>query len=1013
MNPSVPFTFTLLGTVRGWRGTEELSLAGPQQRTALAMLLLAGGQPVTTEELVDGLWGAGSPKAGTTTVRTYVSRIRTLLEPGHRRNGGPTLLVSVGSSYALELPDGSLDVTLAEREATAAEARRADDPRGAQILLNRAVSRWRGAPLASLAGPFAEAWRERLAQRRLSLLEARVELDLELGDARAAVTDLTAAVAGHPLRESLRLPLMRALYQCGRQAEALDVFRDVRTVLARELGIDPDPRLSELYGRILRSDPALLPGRAERAAGPTPVAAQVPVPAPAPAPAAAVPAPAQLPADMADFTGRERIVAALTASLSAPAGPAVPVFAISGMGGSGKTALAVHVAHRLRPRFPGGQLFVDLAGVTDRPAEPHMVLGHLLRSLGVPEAGVPEDLEARAALYRTMLAEQKMLVVLDNAAGMEQIRHLLPGYPSCAVIVTSRVRLTAMPAHTVELDPFHPEEALELLASVIGRRRVLAEPEAARKLVAACGHLPLAVRVIACRVVARPGSTVADCLRRLSDERRGLDQLRAGDLDVQACFQLGYDQLAPALARAFRLLALPEAETVSLPFAAALLGAEEFDAEQLLDELVQAGLLQSPQLGRYRYHDLVRLFARRRCAETDAEERVAEALTRLLDFLLGTVRNAYRLVRPGHLIASLLEGGRAPGVAFADARSAHDWFDVERDGVLCVLLQAVLRTPALVGRASDVLLGLDPLLERAYAWSDIVHVGGAVVSGAERAGLPRAEAAARYMLGGALWQLGRPVEGADHIERAGGLCRDHDHPLVLAEVMMLRALISAALDGGHNGVTVGLLREALDFQRAIGNPSGEANTLGSLAFAQNVVGDPAAAIRTCAEGLALYRELGDPMGEAQILIHRGSALGLSGETAASAECYARSLELSRELGLRFLEAGTLHRIAETRLSAADASSAVAAAEEARALSHDLGMFRIEARALATLGRALAALGRRESAVARLRESVAVYRRLGLAEGAGAEAALAELTEARAGAGAGAATAPMGGPVAGG
>ncbi|MFI2209240.1 AfsR/SARP family transcriptional regulator [Streptomyces sp. NPDC020141] len=994
MSTDVPFTFTLLGTVRGWRGTEELSLAGPQQRTALAMLLLAGGQPVTMEELVGGLWGPDSPRAGTTTVRTYVSRIRTLLEPEHRRTGGPTLLVSAGSSYALRLPASALDVTLAEQESAAAEKRRAHDPRQAQILLSRAVGRWRGAPLTGLSGPFAEVWRERLAQRRLSLLEARIELDLELGDARPAVAELTSAIARDPLRESLRLLLMRALYQCGRQAEALEVYADTRSVLVRELGIDPDPRLSELYERILRSDPELLPDRAGSAPEPAPSPRSGPAPAPAavatPTPAPA-PTPAQLPADIADFTGRERLADGLAAALDAPAGPAVPIVAISGMGGTGKTALAVHVAHRLRARFPGGQLFVDLAGVTDRPADPHTVLGHLLRSLGVPEAGVPEDLDARAALYRTMLAEQRMLVVLDNAAGTEQIRQLLPGYPCCAVIVTSRARLAAMPAHSVDLDPFDPGEALALLASIVGRERVAAEAEAARELVAVCGHLPLAVRIIAARIVARPGSGIGDSLRQLSDERRRLDQLRSGELDVQACFRLGYDQLGPEAARAFRLLALPESETVSLAFAAALLDIDEFDAERLLDDLIHTGLLQSPRLGRYRYHDLLRLFARGLCAETDTEERITAALSRLLDFLLATVRDAYRAVRPGHLIASLLDAGPAAGAEFPDARSAHDWFERERDGVLRLLLQTVRRAPGLVGQAADVLLGLDPLLERAYAWADMVELGDAVASAARGAGLPRAEAATRYMLAGALWQLGRSAEAAGHIERAILLCREHEHPLVLAEVMLVNALITAARDGGHDRRTVELLCETAEFQRRVGNPSGEANALGSLAFAYTAVGEPEGAIRASTESIRLYRELGDRMGEAQALVMRGGALGLAGDTDAATACYTRSLALSRELGTRFLEAGTLYRIAEIRLARPDAAGAVAAAEEARAVSHEIGMLRFEARALATLGRALAALGRRESARDRLGESVAIYHRLGLAEGAGAEKALAELT----------------------
>ncbi|MFI1018897.1 BTAD domain-containing putative transcriptional regulator [Streptomyces sp. NPDC020965] len=974
MDETGPLAFTLLGPLRARRGRTELPLAGPQQQAVLAMLLLAEGQPVATEELIDGLWGADCPKAATTTVRTYVSRIRTVLEPGHRGAEGPGLLVSGASAYALRLPADSVDVTLAEQEVTAAaQARNADDPARAQVLLRRALGRWHGIPLAGLTGPFADTWRERLTQRWLTALEARVELDLAVGDAGSAVTDLASAITGHPLRESLRLLSMRALYQCGRQVEALQVFRDTRTVLIRELGIDPDPRLRELHERILRSDPDLLLSPADEPGTPP----------------RSAPPPAQLPADIADFTGRKHLVADLTERLTRQAGTAVRICAISGIGGTGKTALAVHVAHRLRAWFPAGQLFVDLAGVTEKPAVPRIVLGHLLHALGVPDAGMPDDLDARAALYRTMLSEQRMLVVLDNAADGEQIRRLLPGYPGCAVIVTSRARLTAVPAHTVELDSFGPEEARDLLAAVVGGEKVRAESVAARDLVATCGHLPLAVRIAACRVLARPGTTIADCLRELSDERRRLDRLRTGELNVQACFRLGYEQLTPAAAGAFRLLALPDTETISLPIAAALLGLDEFDTEQVLDELINTGLLQSPRSARYRYHDLLRLFARGLRAATDPEDRATAALANLLGFLRATTYHAYRAVRPGHRIAALLNPAGTAGVECADAQAAHDWFDRERDTVLPVLRQAVLRSPALVAPAADVLLGLEPLLERAYAWRDIVELGQDVVDRAKSADLPHAEAIARYLLSGAFWQLSRFTEGADHIERALELCERHDQPLVLAEVRTVRALLVAG-HRGHSGRTVGLLREAVEFQRTIGNPSGEANTLGSLAHSYITLGEPALAVDATTAGLELYRSLGDRMGEAQILIQRGGALRLMGDTETAMDCYAQSLGLSRELGLRFLEASLLHRIAETCLIRDDARAAVAVAEKARTLSGEIGLARIEARALTTLGGAWTVLGRSDRALACLDEAVAICRRLGLVEGAQAEKALTAL-----------------------
>ncbi|GAA3438149.1 AfsR/SARP family transcriptional regulator [Kutzneria kofuensis] len=950
--------FTVLGPLRGWRGGQELTLGSPQQRAALAVLLLRGERPVDIDELILALWGENPPKAATGAVRTYVSRLRTLLEPEHRTAGGPSLLVSVGTAYVLRLPEGTVDVENVEQEVAAAQtARRAGDLAQAHDLLTQAAARWRGTPLAGLTGPYVDSQREHLIQRRLSVLEQRIELDLELGEWATAVADLTPLTAEHPLRENLRALQMRALYQSGRQAEALAVFVDTRKVLAEELGIDPDPRLTELHERILRSDPTLLPRPAQ----------------PAAAPVAAIPA--QLPADTADFTGRSELVAAVVGRLTAPAGQAVPVCAVHGIGGAGKTALAVHVAHAVREHFSDGQLYVDLGGASDRPAEPHDVLGYFLRSLGVPENTVPEDEAARAALYRTTLARRKVLVLLDNARDAAQVTPLLPGYPTSAAILTSRVRLAAVPAMTVDLDAFRPDEAMRLLAGVVGEERIAAEPEAARDLVALCGHLPLAVRVIACRLLARPGARVEDSVRRLSDERRRLSQLRAGDLDVQACFRLGYDQLPPAQARAFRLLALPEAETVPLTAAAALLDLDEYDTEDELDRLVDAGLVQSPRVGRYRFHDLVRVFARDRGVEQD--DTVA-AMGRLLDFLLATVRNAYLVVRPGHRIADLLTPRSSSDIAFAGADEAHAWFDQDRDFVLSVLRQAIEQMPELVGLVADVLLGLDPLLERAYAWHEIVTLGRLVATRAERAGLPLAEAAARYMLGGGLWQLGGGAAAREHVDRAIELSTRHGSPHLLAEAMTVRAL---ALDSdGDPAAAVELFRETLELQRTNGNRSAEANTLGNLTHSYVKVDRLIEAVNAGALGLTLYRELGDRMGETQILLQRGTALQASGRAEDAMACYVDALALSRELGIRYVEANTLIRIADARLRAGDAKAAATAADQATMLAKEIGFARAQARALATLGRALATLGQTDRAAACLHETRQILAEHGLAEG---------------------------------
>ncbi|WP_188296000.1 AfsR/SARP family transcriptional regulator [Streptomyces sp. CBMA156] len=974
MTGTETLAFSLLGPVRGWRDGTELALGGAQQRAALAVLLLRGGRPVAVEELVDGLWGTAPPKSATPIVRTYVSRLRTLLEPGHRRHGGPGLLVTVGSSYALRVPERAVDLAEAEREAASAgRAREAGDLVGARALVRRALERWQGVPLAGLTGPFAEDRREQLDRLHLGLVETGIELDLALGEAAAAATAvsaLTALTAEHPLRESLRLLLMRALFRCGRPAEALAVYEETRALLAAELDTAPDPRLAELHLRILRSDPTLLP--------------------PAPPEPPRLPKPAQLPADTPDFTGREELLHGLTELLRAPAAPAVRICALHGIGGAGKTTLAVRAAHAVRSAFPDGQLYVDLAGVADRPADPAAVLGRLLRALGVSEAGLPDDPEARAALYRSMLADRKVLLLLDNARDADQVLPLLPGDPGCAVLVTSRARLTALPATQVEVDAFRLDEALELLTTVLGADRVLAEFTAAADLSETCGHLPLAVRIIACRLLARPDGTLADCLRRLADERRRLGRLRAGELDVQACFRLGYDQLAPELARAFRLLALPRSATISLPCAAALLGADEADTERLLEELLHTGLLQSLHDGRYRYHDLLRLFARERLAETESAQDTDGAAARLMDLLLGTVRDAYRVVRPGHRIAELLGSRRGPGTDFPDATAAHAWFDQEREFVLDVLGQTVRTLPALVGPAADVLLGLDPLLERAFAWPDAVAPSRALADAARRAGLPRAEAGARYMLAGGLWQVGKSAEAAAHIDRTEALCREHDLPVLLAEALNVQAMVACSTEG-FTEESVALFAGILALQRRIGNRSGEANTLNNLVVTCVRIGRAAEAAEHSAAGLALYRALGDGTGEARALVCRGLALTLLGESQEALDCFQDGLRVSRERRLPDVEAHVLHHLATAHLRRGEPEPADAAAEQSRALSHEIGLPRAEARALVVRGRALDALGHRDRAVTCLREAVAISQLLGLAELREAEVALAQIT----------------------
>jgi DNA-binding SARP family transcriptional activator len=460
--------FQLLGPVRAWRGERQVDLGSPQQVAVACVLLMHGGRPVTTQQLIDALWGEEPPPRAMGALRTYISRLRAVIEPERPARAPAAVLVSVPDGYALRVPAEAVDVLAFERAVEAADESRAEsDHTAAHKYLHDALALWDGVPLAGVTGPYAESTRERLEQRRLYAQELRLESELALGRAAETVAELTVLVAEHPLRESLRGLLMLALYRSGRQAEALGVYTDTRRLLIEELGVEPGPELAALHARMLDGDLELAPP----AAPADPV--QVPL------------RPAQLPTDIADFTGRSSLVEELMEALRNADVQAVAISALAGIGGVGKTTLAVHAAHLLRGEFPDGQLYADLRGAGASPADPGTVLGDFLRSLGVPAREIPDGTEARSALYRTLLADRRVLVMLDNARDPAQVRPLLPGTAGCSVVITSRARMAGLPGvRPFDVDVLEEAEALDLFAAIAGAERVAAEPQAARDVLA-------------------------------------------------------------------------------------------------------------------------------------------------------------------------------------------------------------------------------------------------------------------------------------------------------------------------------------------------------------------------------------------------------------------------------------------------------------------------------------------------------------------------------------------------
>lgn len=603
------------------------------------MLLLHNNRPVHRDDLIRGVWHE-PPRSASNVVQNYISRLRRVLDPRHPARSARGLLVSAHGGYALRSSTDSIDVAAFDQLlGRARRMRERGEPAGAVAALSEALALWRGAAFAGIRGPYVEAERDRLAELRLATVETRLEIELSLGHHAELVAEVTHLAAEHPLRERMQELLMLTLYGSGRQAEALAAFDIVRRRLIDELGVDPGPGLEETHRRVLSRDPDL-PMAARETTTLVPPGRR----------------PAQLPADIGDFTGRSgecaRIVDQLGLERDGRDGYAgIKLVGVTGTGGVGKTALAVHAAHQVRRHYPDGQVFVQLGGTTDRPTPPHEILGRLLLDLGAGASDVPSDPLHRIAGYRSRIAGRRMLLVLDDARDAGQIRPLLPGTAGCAIVVTSRSSLADLDGmRCVPVPTMSDADAAELIRRVVGRDRVAAEPEAVAEIVRWCAGLPLALRIAAARLAGRPGwriTTLADLLR---DETRRLDELSVGDLAVRDCIRrslavLGARTVRPEvdLEWVFWLVGSLDAAPVGPKVVAALADVPCAVIRPALEALVDAHLLESVAPERYRMNDLVRLFARSESGHVDECPRRACAVmanTRIRASALASVSSA-------------------------------------------------------------------------------------------------------------------------------------------------------------------------------------------------------------------------------------------------------------------------------------------------------------------------------------------------------------------------------------
>jgi DNA-binding SARP family transcriptional activator len=656
----------MLGSLEVFDGAEWVAIGAAKARLLLAVLLVRSSRVVSTDELIDGLWGERPPRTATSQVHGYVMRLRRTLGD---REGRLVRTVAPGYQLAVGVEDVDALVFGAQVD-QGYEALRAGQPDRAAEVLGRALALWRGPALADVAPiPLVTAEASRLGEQQLAAREARVDAELACGRHALVISELQGLVADHPLCERLWGQLMVALHRSGRQAESLQTFARVRRVLIDEVGAEPCAELQRLHQLVLSGDgdqqPKLVTGQL------APVC--------------------QLPADIGDFTGREKQLGRLRTLLTdrSADGPP-PVVVISGGPGVGKSTLAVHAAHRVAVEFDDGQLYLDLAGTSGHPRDTEVMLGELLSALGVTGAAIQDGTPARATLFRSLLSRRRLLVVLDDAAHSEQIRPLLPANGGCAVVVTSRRLLTDLVgARHVEVDLLAEPEAHRLLSGVIGPERMAREPEEAAAIVRACACLPLALRVAAGKLVGRPTWPLRLLRERLEDQSR-----RLGELGVRDSFEVSVDLLPADAVRALRLLGLLGPVTVPGWVLGPLL--DRPVADDVLDALVDANLLRLVQAGadgqpRYRLSDLLRAYALEG-AQAIAEAERRDAMTRLLAAWLDLLTNAVDRLPPSLFHPPQGTTPRRqlpPAVVDRLIANPQDWFEAERHALLDAVRLAV------------------------------------------------------------------------------------------------------------------------------------------------------------------------------------------------------------------------------------------------------------------------------------------------------------------------------------
>ncbi|WP_188193109.1 AfsR/SARP family transcriptional regulator [Nonomuraea sp. SYSU D8015] len=969
--------FRLLGPVEVWNGGQQVRLGGAKPRALLTALLLDPGRIVPVERLIEAVWGENPPTTARAVLQTYVASLRRSLAGA----GATDVIVSHRVGYLAEVPADALDLQVFERlVASGRQALRESRHLEAREGFRAALALWRGPALGGIGDSFLRAEAMRLDELKVTVVEERIATELAMGQGEQLLDELAELVALHPARERLRRDLMVALYRADRQADALAVYREGRQVLIEELGIEPGPELRQAHEAILRSDPALLaPVRGRR--------------------------PRQLPPPPPDFLGREEEIAMLRATLTRP--EAMPICVISGAGGMGKSALALRVAHEVAEHFPDGQLHLELRGTTDAPAGPEEVLGRLLQELDPATTRLPATLEERIGRYRTLLATQRKLVVLEDAATEAQVRPLLPGGSGCAVLVTSRNRLVGLAGATfVELGVLPPDTAIDMFSRIVGQDRVAGDHQAADAIVKLCGRLPLAIRIAGARLASRRQWPLAWLLNRLADERRRLDELTVGDQQVRAGISLSYALLPPQARTALRRLGLMGLPSFPAWVTASALETHLDEAERILEHLVDVSLVDvegvdpTGQL-RYRMHDLIRLFAKERAlAEDDTESRNAvvarilggwiwlvERINETAPPYLISVRASYRLACPVD-----------PEVARSVVADPHAWLRGEQDSLtagvelaatmnldeLAVELTAALSCTAFGGhqyvfddpfaswhRTHEAALSAARRMDNALGEATLLAGLGQLHYELDRYAESRAylsqalsmfraakdvrgEGAILASLGAACREQGYLPEALHFLDRAQELVAGLDDAPALAHVRRLAGTVR--LETGDYPAAWADLEEALSLFTAAGARRGQGLTLRSMSLYHRARGEWAQAEDLARRALAIFQAADDRMLEAYCVRALAKALLRQGRCDEARRLLQETLQALRTLHDSFGEACTLRTIGELHLAEGRLYQSKDCLEEALRIWERLRTTLFRARTLRDLAKVYEALG---------------------------------------------------------